>query len=56
MIPVKIKIMCDYSKPIATGRIYSEKVLKEAFNSPVFKELCESKAVPNYGLMKDNII
>ena len=46
MIPVKIKITYDYSKPTANGRIYSEKVLKEAFNSPAFKELCEHKAVP----------
>lgn len=46
MIPVKIKIMYDYSKPTANGRIYSEKVLKEAFNSPAFKELCEHKEVP----------
>lgn len=46
MVPVKIKIMYDYSKPTANGRIYSEKVLKEAFNSPAFKELCEHKAVP----------
>ena len=36
MVPVKIKITYDYSKPTANGRIYSEKVLKEAFNSSTF--------------------